>query len=344
MKPCIVYLAQNTAPDHQYGRDSRSLLVKSLDLFYKNYNNQFQQDILIFHEGDFSENDQEEVRAGRKEIHFHEVQFEVPDFLPRHEVPEIWTDGRKGSLSKYGMGHRHMIRFYGIQIFDILTDLGYDWMMRLDDDSFIHTPIEYDFFQFMKDNNYRYGYRVDMLESVQSASGYEELVEAFIKGEQISTGFLRKQHISKWREFKIMLEAVVMFGLEKTKLFPSKHFVTPLKSFPYWCYYNNFFISDLRFWKQNNVQSFIGLIDRLGGAYKYRWNDLIMQSTAVQLFMPKEQVFKFEDWTYEHATIKKDKLNWGGIYPGKNQNNLPVVKAFRKKYGRLHTPKNWSEA
>lgn len=38
MNPAIVYLAQNTPKDLQYGRDARSMLQKSLALLFKNYN------------------------------------------------------------------------------------------------------------------------------------------------------------------------------------------------------------------------------------------------------------------------------------------------------------------
>src|SRR5437764_12544322 len=104
MKGAIVYLAQNTPKDTQYGRDSRTMLEKSLDLLFKNYNDQFRHDVLIFHEGDFSPRDQSEVAKGRPEIQFKRITFAVPNFIPRDEVPEIWTDG----ISRFGMGHRHM--------------------------------------------------------------------------------------------------------------------------------------------------------------------------------------------------------------------------------------------
>ncbi|MCP4833901.1 MAG: hypothetical protein GY895_03975, partial [Phycisphaera sp.] len=41
MNPAIIYLAQNTPCDSQYGRDSRTMLVRSLDLLYENYNARF---------------------------------------------------------------------------------------------------------------------------------------------------------------------------------------------------------------------------------------------------------------------------------------------------------------
>ena len=71
MKAAIAYLAQNTQKDRQYGRDSRSLLEKSLDLLYENYNARFKNDVFIFHKGDFKPRDQEVIAKGRKEIQFY---------------------------------------------------------------------------------------------------------------------------------------------------------------------------------------------------------------------------------------------------------------------------------
>jgi len=77
-------------------------------------------------------------------------------------------------------------------------------------------------------------------------------------------------------------------------------------------------------------------MDRVGAAYKYRWGDLLIQSAAVQIFMPKGKVYKFEDWTYEHATIIGGKLKYGGIYHGTQDKDAKVVKAFRERYGAEH--------
>jgi hypothetical protein len=35
--------------------------------------------------------------------------------------------------------------------------------------------------------------------------------------------------------------------------------------------------------------------------YTKRWSDLLVQSAAVEMFMPRDAVHKFTDWTYEHA-------------------------------------------
>lgn len=350
MKPAIVYLAQNQKVDPQYGRDSATMLRKSLDLLFLNYNDQFHHDVLVFHEGDFSPADQEDIIAGRNEIRFVETQFEVPSFLPKDEIPERWFDGE---VNYFGMGHRHMIRFFGLQIFDILHELGYDWFFRFDDDSYLHSPIHYDLFKFMEDRNLEYGYRVDVQEPANCSWGFGEAVYAYIKSEHITPttffdhwqpqGAARASFHGK--SLINMLQRAVRHPIQSARKLVrllrrrSTHDSCSLAAFPeydLWGYYNNFFITNVNFWRSPEVQRFLHQMDRLGGGYKYRWNDLIMQSAVVQIFLPQSKVHKFEDWTYEHATIIKGKLEYGGIFAGKEDKELLAVKEFISQHGIDH--------
>lgn len=335
MNPCIVYLAQNSQEDFQYGRDSRTMLIKSLDLLFDNYNNQFKHPVLIFHEGDFDEVSQNEVRKGREEIVFHEVKFEIPSFLNVAEIPEMWDE-------VFGIGHRHMIRFYAIQIFDILKKLGFDWFFRMDDDSFIHTKIEYNLFDYLENNGFLYGYRVDIKEPERTSFGFSDMILAYLKAERIKPQFFLEnfQH-----SHRVNNEFFTLKGMIKRKLTNILDRLSvilnhdlnnwpPPTEWNRWGFYNNFFITNIDFWQQPRVKAILDHFDRTGGIYKYRWNDLIFQTVVIQIFLPKTRVHKFTDWTYEHATIKNGKLDWGGIYPGISYENSQIIVDFEKKYGK----------
>jgi alpha 1,2-mannosyltransferase len=306
------------------------VLERSLDLLYKNYNERFRHDVLIFHEGDFKESDQREVARGRKEISFRTIRFDLPSFLDKDEVPTIWSDG---CGNHYGMGHRHMIRFYAVQVFNILHDMGYDWFFRMDDDSFIHSRIDYDLFEFMERNSYEYGYRVDFKDAETVARGFGDAVLAYLKAEEIQPTFLG-EHLTPVNpglrlQVKNLANTLVMRAFPQKRRQLAPH---PLQ-YDLWGYYNNFFITKVAFWYRPDVRLFIRHFDRIGGWYKYRWNDLIFQSAAVQTFMPKAKVYKFTDWTYEHATIKDGKILCGGIYEGTNDKDSAAVSRFKALYG-----------
>jgi hypothetical protein len=61
-------------------------------------------------------------------------------------------------LSRY----RHMIRWYSLLLYPYAASLGYRYVMRLDDDSYIHSRIGYDLFGFMETHGLIYGFRQEV--------------------------------------------------------------------------------------------------------------------------------------------------------------------------------------
>jgi hypothetical protein len=59
-----------------------------------------------------------------------------------------------------------MMHWFAIDIWRFFQDYGsetgcqYEYIMRFDEDSFLHSPVEYDIFDFMKRNDYNYGFRL----------------------------------------------------------------------------------------------------------------------------------------------------------------------------------------
>jgi alpha 1,2-mannosyltransferase len=298
-----------------------------LDLLFQNYNNDFQHDVLIFHEGDFTEQDQRKIAKGRRAIKFHKIHFERPTFLSPEEIPEVAGGTR--------VGYRHMIRFFAVQVVDILQDLGYDWFMRMDDDSFLHSAINYNLFGFMEERGYEYGYRVDVREGESVAIGFGDAVLAYLAAERqlVPTFFDEHLRASLTTQVKNLLKVLLMrFGSHR------RYRIRPAIEYDLWGYYNNFFITKIAFWKRPDVQAFTRHFDRIGGWYRYRWGDAVFQSAAVQIFLEKSKVYKFTDWTYEHGTIVNGQLHWGGIYQGTNDPDITAVTDFRKLYGRTVMP------
>ncbi|KYG81032.1 glycolipid 2-alpha-mannosyltransferase [Roseivirga ehrenbergii] len=331
MNPTFVYLAQNTSKDIQWGRDSRSMLEVSLDKLYQNYNDKFHQSIIIFHEGDFNESDQRNVIKGRPEISFQEVEFKIPEFLDKSLVPDMWVSSAGSAYGEWGLGHRHMCRFYTLQLFDIVNDLGFDWVCRFDDDSILHSPIDYDIFEYMEHNNYEYGYRVDSQEPYRLTEGFSDALHNYIRENKVVPTFF-EDHL--WNPGLSDKLRNLMYQLLSIRFPLMKNDLKIKGVYDNWGYFNNFFISKLSFWKSEPVQHFLHHFDQMGASHIYRWNDLVMQSAAVQIFMEKERVHKFEDWTYEHATIRKGILEYGGIWLGTEDKEAKDVKAFIKRHGK----------
>lgn len=316
-KTVIVYLAMNTKRDESYGRDSASMLVKSLDSLYENYNQKFKHDIIIFYDNShpFHTEDQERIAKGRKEIRFQlldGILWSPPDCAELRNNPHI----REWVAPRFSMGYRNMMRWYGILIYQFLSDLGYEMYMRMDDDSLIHSQIDYDMFKFMHDNNYEYGFRCYANDHISVSNGLIEFCREYMENKNLSgcwlDRFINQKSIWKSPSYNIL------------------------------GYYNNFLISKLDFWMRDDVQDFLKHLDNSGYMYTRRWNDLISQAVTIQMFMNRRNIYQFTDWTYEHATFvnynSQDTLEWGGIYP-KIENGRYVLNEYcetwYKKYGML---------
>jgi alpha 1,2-mannosyltransferase len=83
-------------------------------------------------------------------------------------------------------------------------------------------------------------------------------------------------------------------------------------------FYNNWFILDLDWIFQPNVQDWLQWMDNTGYIYRKRVNDLIIHTTAAYAFLPPTRIHRFLDFTYEHFTDYKESgcPLWGAISGG----------------------------
>ena len=129
-------------------------LERCLRYLYQFYNDQHKNDVWIFFEsGDFSPSEQAELATNRPEVRFYALR------------PEHWMmhpsalKGQKVSGANFSMGYRNMVRFFSVHVWKIFREIGYDYVMRFDDDSVLLSPVRYDIFRFMRRHQLEYAYR-----------------------------------------------------------------------------------------------------------------------------------------------------------------------------------------
>ena len=307
----IVYLAQKHHPS--YDRDSYGLLLKSLDLLVENYLSRHGDNatVFIFHTGDFDPTD---LAMWRQRYQHHPSEmidlqlrnivntsyWQLPDFL-QNEDPKDWF------LPDYTVGYRHMMRWYALKLYQYLRNeeeeqqqsidnksgkkCHYEYVMRMDEESFLHSPIDYDVFAFMAEHGYDYGFRQCSFEMRHMKPLWNEY---------------RKdrpdlQHIE--REF---LQAPVNNNNKTADL----------------CgFYNNWFIGRIDIFLENpSFLDWLEWMDNSGYIYRKRVNDLIIHTAGVYAFVPTHKIHRFLDFTYEHFTnYKKSGCPlWGALSGGYN--------------------------
>jgi alpha 1,2-mannosyltransferase len=162
------------------------------------------------------------------------------------------------------MGYKHMCRFNALQIWSFVSK--YDYVMRLDDDSFIESDINYDIFEFMRDRNLDYGY-------IHTEHDYHEQTIATLP--QFTRSYIQTYNVD------------VNCSLEEIDAL---------------YFYTNFFITRVSFWHQLEVKNFLRFIDESLGIYQYRWGDHVIQAHALKMFSTPQKLYQFQDFRYSHAS------------------------------------------
>eukprot|EP01084_Bolivina_argentea_P058218 106310_1 len=175
-----------------------------------------------------------------------------------------------------------------------MYDLNYEYILRLDDDSFILSDIKYNIFEFMQSNHLIYGYRICSFE-MKDIFKYDMLINYFNK-------YRTDNKTTFFKEYDEMTYSYNLCG-----------------------FYNNFFIANVSYFKLNsNIQQFINYILDMQFIYLYRLGDLQIHTAALRLHVPTDKIHRFVDWTYQHFSINYiNELNvtcpiWGCLQQGVN--------------------------
>ncbi|CAH1798776.1 unnamed protein product [Owenia fusiformis] len=232
---------------------------KSLKLLDANFNGVYRYPVVVFHETGVTFQQMNDLRRETSsDVYFQLVVFNVPQFLTE-------TPPNRTACSKHGVGYRHMCRFHAGTVYDqpVFNDLEFYW--RLDDDSQILRPINYDVFSFMKIKNLWYGYILITHEPQQCVTGLWELTEDYLHSSKIQT----PQSFYKWKKRNM--------------------------------FYNNFEISRVDIWKNDNYVRYFDHVDKSGGIYYHRWGDAVIKGLGVAMFVPTEKTHCFDDIKYKHG-------------------------------------------
>jgi len=305
----IVYLTQG-ARHSSYGQSTTQQLQKSVGLLYKHYNAQQRDDVVFLHTGDVDAAMQASV-LGQCGPEARFVQLAKHHFqLPPGVDPKspLWL-----FPNKFSAGYRHMVRFFTVGIWEVAAELGYQYVMRLDDDAFVLSPIRYNLFTYMAEHRMEYGFRLTSWEHGEPAQKGE--FHKFVR--QYAQQHAIHPH----------------WGLASSCPDGALERFTPERCGQLYTIYNNFFVANVSFWHRPDVQAFVRHVDASKTIYYHRWGDALWHSVALQLFLPRERVHVFEDFAYEHTSRKiyyyRGKptvcFQWGGLALPNVAQQDPVV-------------------
>jgi hypothetical protein len=283
----ICYLTQNSE-----GR--RVYLKTSLYFLFKHFNARYKYPVIIFHEGDFDSKAQDEILTGIRSSCRDLVTFQTLDpndfKLPAH-IDEAKLDSVlsiKPAPTPYWRNkkYRMMCRWWLMEFMKYVK--GYDYVMRLDDDSIIEEPITKDLFQWMKDKDLNYASNFLHTDCGLCCYGMKQFFEQ---------EFPDKHDLLKqlFKPLELPMRSVVLHPFRSVMSIVEDPLPDIRETETVWqpiMYYNNFFITKTAFWQTEEMLEKLKSIDEKGSIFYYRWGDSPLQSLLVMMFSSPDKISK----------------------------------------------------
>lgn len=267
MDNVIVYLIRGTE------RSLRGFL-RSLRLLEKNIIPWSSADVVVFHEDNLdvealTKRLANEHLIERQDSPVAQVVLSCPEQHQKCALKFLKVDFSRvpkelESIDPSNRGYRHMCHFFANDIFNRPELQGYRWQMRLDDDSFVLSPLRFDVFAEMAAGGYKYGYRAVVKDKECVCRGLWQVAERYFKAAGCARDFATIMHLGM--------------------------------------YYTNFEICDLRWFRSPDWQDFFRTIDDAKGIWTNRWGDAPIRYLGVLGLLPDGQIRQFTELHYFHQS------------------------------------------
>ena len=314
-RDAVVWLGQRK--HSSYDASHGNTLNASLASVVTHYRAIRAADVLIWHEGDLSHSDVDSPA---------EVNVRFCRLAPRTG----WGRGRgqdriRPRETRWSEGYMRMIRFYAVTGWDTLRHLGYEWWMRMDDDSFFLSNIDYNVFDAMRGGGYVYGFRALSRECDRMFGAFVDVYrEDHGLPPLLDDGTIFCERVPKHcsRDGRPLRRQTRRAASRRRGARPEIRWPRRFRARPY-CegpgrvgFYNNWFVSSIEWWTSEPVSKFRRAFDASALIFSHRHNDLIFQSAAVRLLLARERWRRFADFSYQHHTVRDGRVTWGGLETG----------------------------
>lgn len=298
----IFYLTQNTDV-------RRTHLKTSLYFLFRHGNSKYKYPVVILHEGDYDTKAQRDVLMSvrsscRSLVSFRALDkgdFEIPSHIDRDKMER--SIATKATPYWRNDKYRMMCRWWIVHFPRYAA--GYDYVMRLDDDSIIEEPIP-DLFEWCAKKDLVYASNMLHVDCGICCYGMKDFFEKRYpqKKAELQEAFVAQDVPMRSVEFHPfrMLLSVTQDPLPVINDTMKLHM--PIM------WYNNFFITRPAFWLQPEVQKAIDDIDKNGSIFYFRWGDAPLQTLLVAMHADPSQfsraVFRYSKRMQREAFLGDD--------------------------------------
>lgn len=319
----ICYLTQNTEVRRTY-------LKTSLYFLFKYFNEAYKYPVIIFHEGDYDSISQQEiilsVRAScRNLVSFQALDpndFKLPSFIDETKLNQILSIKPPPTPYWRNKKYRMMCRWWLMHFMKYVK--CYEYVMRLDDDSFIEEPIKEDLFKWMKEKDLNYASNLIHMDCGVCCYGMKQFFDKeFPDKKDVLNELFKPQEVPMQSVLFHPFRSVISIVENPLPDIREKETIwMPIM------YYNNFFITKTAFWENPEIKEKLRKIDEKGSIFYYRWGDSPIQSLLAILFSSPDKISKASfaySKRFQREAFKDDSGTYQSYMPGSYDKTSCIV-------------------
>ncbi|KAL9010515.1 MAG: hypothetical protein Q9173_004557 [Seirophora scorigena] len=254
-------------------------IVQSMTQLEHHWNRKYHYPWVFFNDEPFSD----EFKAATRNLTLSRIYYEV---VPKDHwsLPDWIDEGRFMNSLEYlgaiGVGkgwmisYRHMCRWNSGFFYRHPRLKDFDWYWRVEPDVHFFCDIDYDVFRFMRDNNMKYGFNMNILDDARSFPSLWSRTRSFINA--------HPELIHPEADLDWLLDARNSGDYNNCQFF------------------SNFEVGDLNFFRGKANEKYFDWLDRGGGFYYERFGDAPIHTLSVAMFVPKKEIWFFRDIGYQH--------------------------------------------
>ncbi|SLM35692.1 glycosyltransferase family 15 protein [Lasallia pustulata] len=243
------------------------------------WNHKYQYPWVFFNDEPFSQ----EFRLATQNLTSAKCYYEV---VPKQHwsLPDWIDEGRFMNSLEYlgaiGVGkgwmisYRHMCRWNSGFFYKHPRLKDFDWYWRVEPDVHFFCDIDYDVFRFMRDNNMKYGFNMNILDDARSFPSLWSRTRSFINA--------HPELIHPEADLDWLLDPHNSGDYNNCQFF------------------SNFEIGDLNYFRGEANEKYFDWLDRGGGFFYERFGDAPIHTLSVAMFVPKSEIWFFRDIGYQH--------------------------------------------